>query len=74
MGLRPNENRILAAPEMTPGQSWDAFVNLSLPKVLVSTPERMEEMKRDRTEQALHLAAAALRAAGEFTLAENLLN
>lgn len=66
-------NRMDPQQHKTQQQVWDDLAEMVLPKVIASTPERMEEMKRDRTHQALHLAAAALRAAGEFTLAENLL-
>lgn len=67
-------NRIGLPQPKSQQQLWCDFVEMALPKVIASTPEEMEEMRRDRTEQALHLAAAALRAAGEFTLADNLLN
>ncbi|ENY3788104.1 hypothetical protein L1R96_06835 [Klebsiella pneumoniae] len=54
---------------------WDSFVELALPRVMVmDTREEMEEQREEIKRQALLLAAAALRAAGEFTLADNLLN
>ncbi|EFJ2695071.1 TPA: hypothetical protein HJP87_000510 [Escherichia coli] len=54
---------------------WPELVDMVLPKVLAcNTAEKMHEQRDYRTECALQLAAAALRAAGEFTLADNLLN
>lgn len=60
---------------INPHDSWDGLVDYVLPKVMVTeTKEEWERQKQHRQEQALQLAAAALRAAGEFTLADNLLN
>lgn len=54
---------------------WHDLVEQVLPVVLASDdPEEMQSQREYRTECALQLAAAALRAAGEHTLAENLLN
>ncbi|EJZ0854065.1 TPA: hypothetical protein ACI7LL_000304 [Escherichia coli] len=54
---------------------WPELVDMVLPKVLAcNTAEEMQAQRKHRTECALQLAAAALRAAGEFTLADNLLN
>ncbi|HFD2705054.1 TPA: hypothetical protein ACF20T_001263 [Klebsiella pneumoniae] len=66
-------DRIYRKPEgMNP---WPELVDAVLPKVLVcNTAEEMQEQRDYRTECALQLAAAALRAAGEHTLAENLIN
>ncbi|ENN3349214.1 hypothetical protein AB9N91_004356 [Salmonella enterica] len=54
---------------------WPDLVDMVLPKLLVcNTAEDMQAQRDYRTECALQLAAAALRAAGEHTMAENLLN
>ena len=54
---------------------WPELVDMVLPKVLAcNTEEKMQAQRKYRTECALQLAAAALRAIGEQTLAENLLN
>ncbi|MCW9513099.1 hypothetical protein ORL49_00080 [Klebsiella michiganensis] len=54
---------------------WDSFVKLALPRVMVmNTREEMQEQREEIKRQALLLAAAALRAAGEHTLAANLLD
>ena len=54
---------------------WPELVDAVLPKVLAcNTAEEMQEQRDYRTECALQLATAALRAAGEHTLTENLLN
>lgn len=53
---------------------WTNLVDIVLPKVLALTVEEREEQQKQRAEQALLLAAAALHAAGEHVLAENLLS
>jgi len=54
---------------------WPELVDMVLPKVLAcKTAEEMQEQRDYRTECALQLAAAALRAVGKHALAENLLN
>lgn len=54
---------------------WADLVTQLLPRVLASDDlEVMEEQRKQRTDCALQLAAAALRAAGENILAENLLD
>ena len=53
---------------------WAELVTIVLPRVVVATPEVMKAQKQERIDAALKLAAAALRAAGEHTLAENLLD
>lgn len=64
--------RMTPAPE---GEDiWANLVDIVLPKVLALTVEEREEQQKQRAEQALLLAAAALHAAGEHSLAENLLN
>ncbi|MDI7397596.1 hypothetical protein QLY43_12980 [Cronobacter dublinensis] len=61
--------------ECIEAELWDEFVEYGLSKVLVcNTQEEMQAQRQRRKEEALQIAAAALRAAGEFTLAENLLN
>lgn len=54
---------------------WADLVTQLLPRVLAGDDrEVMEEQRKQRTDCALQLAAAALRAAGENILAENLLD
>ncbi|HIE8960128.1 TPA: hypothetical protein ACXP5Z_002429 [Klebsiella pneumoniae] len=53
---------------------WANLVDIVLPKVLAVTAEEREAQQKQRAEQALLLAAAALRAAGEYSLAANLLD
>ena len=54
---------------------WDAYVMAALRRIPVCTsPEEKSEHLQKRRNEALHLAAAALRASGEHTLAENLLS
>ncbi|HDH7836104.1 TPA: hypothetical protein PJH80_002760 [Raoultella ornithinolytica] len=53
---------------------WANLVDIVLPKVLAYTAEERAEQQKLRAEQALLLAAAALHAAGEHALAENLLD
>lgn len=66
-------DRIHTKPEGT--NPWPELVDMVLPKVMAcNTAEEMQEQRNYRTECALQLASAALRAAGEHTLAENLLN
>ncbi|BDI52714.1 TPA: hypothetical protein ACP633_000733 [Escherichia coli] len=66
-------DRIHTKPEGT--NPWPELVDMVLPKVLAcNTAEEMQKQRDYRTECALQLAAAALRAIGEHTLAENLLN
>ena len=66
-------DRIHTKPEGT--NPWPELVDMVLPKVMVcETAEGMQAQRKHRTECALQLAAAALRAAGEHTLAENLLD
>lgn len=63
--------RVTPAPEDE--DIWANLVDIVLPKVLAHTVEDREEQQKQRAEQALLLAAAALHAAGEHTLAENLI-
>jgi hypothetical protein len=57
----------MCAKPITVGQSWDDCVQYLL-------GPKLEESAADRERNALELAAAALRAAGEHVLAENLLD
>lgn len=53
---------------------WDQYVAIALKKPTVyHSPEHKQQFLEDRRQEALQLAAAALRAAGEHTLAENIL-
>ncbi|MDG0021976.1 hypothetical protein L3496_22870 [Klebsiella pneumoniae] len=55
--------------------TWSELVDTVLPKVMLCKTAEETQAQRDyRNECALQLAAAALRAAGEHTLAENLLD
>lgn len=68
-------NRMTTPQQKNQQQLWDDFVEMGIAKVLVcNTPEEMQAQRQRRKDEAMQLAAAALRAAGEFTLAENLLN
>lgn len=61
-------------PTQESADIWAELVAIVLPRVVVAEPEVMQAQKQERIDAALKLAAAALRAAGEHTLAENLLS
>lgn len=54
---------------------WDQYVAVALCKMPVCTTQEEKQQHIElRRNEALQLAAAALRAAGEYSLAENLLD
>ncbi|HCQ7175429.1 TPA: hypothetical protein OL716_002820 [Enterobacter cloacae] len=58
-----------------PATVWDAYVVAALRKMPVCTTQEEKSQHTElRRNEALQLAAAALRAAGEYSLAENLLD
>jgi hypothetical protein len=61
-------SRVFIADEISCAASWDEFVRLVIGPRLAGEPKERQHL------QSLALAAAALRAAGEHTLAANLLD
>lgn len=54
---------------------WDQYVAIALCKMPVCTTQEEKDQHLElRRNEALQLAAAALRAAGEYSLAENLIS